>query len=109
MKNYELPDGPIQARVDKHGSSFWCSRDDLPCNPEIRRRATSAKNSSRTLCFPVAERMEKEFKDLNGDRVRVKVVAPPERNYSVWIGGSILASLSSFQQLWVSEDEYEEC
>ena len=53
--------------------------------------------------------MEKEFKDLNGDRVRVKVVAPPERNYSVWIGGSILASLSSFQQLWVSEDEYEEC
>jgi actin-related protein len=27
------------------------------------------------------------------------VVAPPERKYSVWIGGSILASLSTFQQV----------
>jgi hypothetical protein len=28
--------------------------------------------------------------------MRIKVVAPPERKYSVWIGGSILASLSTF-------------
>ena len=28
----------------------------------------------------------------------VKIVAPPERKYSVWIGGSILASLSTFQR-----------
>lgn len=27
------------------------------------------------------------------------VVAPPERKYSVWIGGSILSSLSTFQQV----------
>ena len=31
--------------------------------------------------------------------MKVKVVAPPERKYSVWIGGSILASLSTFQQM----------
>lgn len=40
--------------------------------------------------------------------VQVKVVAPPERKYSVWIGGSILASLSTFQNLWVSKQEYDE-
>ncbi|TKR82578.1 hypothetical protein L596_016277 [Steinernema carpocapsae] len=32
----------------------------------------------------------------------------PERKYSVWIGGSILASLSTFQQMWISKQEYDE-
>ncbi|CAF3735168.1 unnamed protein product [Rotaria sp. Silwood1] len=36
------------------------------------------------------------------------MVAPPERKYSVWIGGSILASLSTFQQMWISKQEYDE-
>lgn len=40
--------------------------------------------------------------------MRVKVVAPPERKYSVWIGGSILASLATFQQMWISKQEYDE-
>ena len=31
-----------------------------------------------------------------------------ERRFSVWIGGSILASLGSFQQMWMSKAEYEE-
>jgi hypothetical protein len=35
-------------------------------------------------------------------------VAPPERKYSVWIGGSILASLSTFEQQWISKQEYDE-
>ncbi|NXC70045.1 ACL7A protein, partial [Anhinga anhinga] len=35
--------------------------------------------------------------------------ASPQRNSSVWIGGSILASLRSFQELWVYRSEYEEC
>lgn len=34
--------------------------------------------------------------------------APAERRFAVWIGGSILASLGSFQQLWMSKQEYEE-
>jgi actin-related protein len=31
-----------------------------------------------------------------------------ERRYSVWIGGSILASLGTFQQMWMSKAEYKE-
>merc|ERR1712087_61822 len=34
--------------------------------------------------------------------------APAERRFAVWIGGSILASLGSFQQLWMSKQEYNE-
>lgn len=40
--------------------------------------------------------------------MRVKIIAPPERKYSTWIGGSILASLSTFQQMWVSKEQYDE-
>ncbi|XP_019589716.2 actin-like protein 7B [Rhinolophus sinicus] len=36
------------------------------------------------------------------------VAAAPERKTSVWTGGSILASLQAFQQLWVSKEEFEE-
>uniref|UniRef100_A0A8C5IGJ4 Uncharacterized protein n=1 Tax=Junco hyemalis TaxID=40217 RepID=A0A8C5IGJ4_JUNHY len=40
--------------------------------------------------------------------VLLQIIAPPERKYSVWIGGSILASLSTFQQMWISKQEYDE-
>jgi actin len=40
--------------------------------------------------------------------MKIKVVAPPERKYSAWIGGSMLASLSAFQQMCISKAEYDE-
>ena len=56
----------------------------------------------------IAERMEKEIKALAPQSMKIKIVAPPERKYSVWIGGSILASLSTFQQMWISKQEYDD-
>ena len=47
----------------------------------------------------LADRMSKEMIALAPPSIKVKVVSPPERKYSVWIGGSILASLSSFQSV----------
>lgn len=43
--------------------------------------------------------------------MRLKVISSQsnaERRFSTWIGGSILASLGSFQQLWFSKPEYDE-
>ena len=31
-----------------------------------------------------------------------------ERSFSAWVGGSILASLGTFQQMWFSQEEYAE-
>jgi len=31
-----------------------------------------------------------------------------ERRFSVWLGGSILGSLGSFHQMWMSKAEYDE-
>lgn len=43
--------------------------------------------------------------------MRLKIISAPgvsERRFGAWTGGSILSSLGSFQQLWVSKQEYEE-
>jgi len=56
----------------------------------------------------LADRLTKEITALAPSTMKIKVVAPPERKYSVWIGGSILASLSTFQQMWISKQEYDE-
>ena len=54
--------------------------------------------------FPgISDRLQKELTSLAPSSTRVKIIAAPERKYSVWIGGSILASLSTFQQLWISK------
>src|SRR6185436_6759959 len=55
----------------------------------------------------IADRMQKEITSLAPSTMKIKIVAPPERKYSVWIGGSILASLSTFQQMWISKQEYD--
>lgn len=39
---------------------------------------------------------------------RIVTPSPIERDYACWIGGSILASLGTFQQMWISKAEYEE-
>ena len=61
-----------------------------------------------TLLPGIDTRLEKELSALAPASMKVKVVAPPERKYSVWIGGSILSSLSTFQQMWISKQEYDE-
>jgi actin len=61
-----------------------------------------------TLLPGFTERVQKEVQALAPPTMTIKVIAPPERKNSVWIGGSILASLPAFQQSWISEEEYYE-
>jgi len=62
--------------------------------------------SGGTSTFPgLCDRMVKELGAL-APRAKVRVVAPEERKYSVWIGGSVMASLSCFQHMWITSDEY---
>jgi actin-related protein len=52
------------------------------------------------------ERLEKEVAALI-PQYTVRVVAPAERQYLVWIGGSHLAALGSIWEKMVSREEYE--
>jgi len=55
----------------------------------------------------IGARMQKELTALAPSSMQIKVITPAERKYSVWIGGSILASLGSFNS-WITKQEYSE-
>jgi len=127
-KSYELPDGNVIVignerfrcpevlfqpnLIGKEASGIHdCSfQTIMKCDVDIRRDLyANIVLSGGTTMFPgIAERMTKELTALAPSTMKIKVVAPPERKYSVWIGGSILSSLSTFQQMWISKSEYDE-
>ena len=56
------------------------------------------------------DRLKHEVSELLPARGRedVRVIAPGERKYSVWMGAAILASLTSFSQEWVTKSDWAE-
>jgi len=127
-KSYELPDGNVivignerfrcpevlfqPSLIGKEASGVHdCTfQTIMKCDVDIRRDLyANVVLSGGTTMYPgIAERMTKELTALAPSTMKIKIVAPPERKYSVWIGGSILASLSTFQQMWISKAEYDE-
>jgi actin-related protein len=77
---------------------------------DIRRNLYSniVLSGGTTMLPGFAGRIANELTALAPSTMKVKVVAPPERKYSVWIGGSILASLSSFKHMCITNEEYKE-
>ncbi|XP_051895506.1 actin-like isoform X1 [Pristis pectinata] len=82
----------------------------LKCDIDLRKYLHSnVLLSGGSTLFPgLDERMLKELQFLAPAGVPVKVIAPPERKYSVWIGASILTCLTSFQEMWITACEYLE-
>lgn len=83
------------------------------CDVDIRRELYSSilLAGGTASMQQLKERLEKDLVEESPQAARVKVLASgnaTERKFSVWIGGSILASLGSFQQMWFSKSEYEE-
>jgi len=127
-KSYELPDGQVitvgnerfrccevlfaPSLIGKEASGVHdCTfQTIMKCDVDIRKDlyANIVLSGGTTMFEGIAERLTKEVTALAPSTMKVKVVAPPERKYSVWIGGSILASLSTFQQMWISKQEYDE-
>ena len=80
---------------------------------DIRKELTSnVILTGGSSLFPHLDaRLSWELSQLLPAFTKPKVVAPRfsvERSCASWIGGSILTSLGSFQQLWLSRKEYEE-
>merc|ERR1712099_187805 len=122
-KTYELPDGNI---ITVGSERFRCpevlfqpsfvGKEDegvhvltynsiMKCDIDIRKDLYgNVVLSGGSTMFPgIADRMNKEIVAKAPSSMTVKIVAPPERKYSVWIGGSILASLSTFEEMWVTK------
>jgi actin-related protein len=75
------------------------------CDLDVRKDLlANIVMSGGTTMFPnMPERLQAEVEGLVAEGAKVKVIAPPERMISVWIGGSILASLSTFSRMWINQ------
>merc|ERR1712078_299838 len=113
-KSYELPDGqvitignerfrcpealfqPSFLGMEAAGVHELTYNSIMKCDVDIRKDlyANVVMSGGTTMYAGIADRLSKELTAL------------PERKYSVWIGGSILSSLSTFQQMWISKQEY---
>jgi actin len=127
-KTYELPDGqnitigaerfrcpevlfqPSMIGKEQAGINQLTYDSIQKCDIDIRKDLyTNIVLSGGTTMFnQIDKRLDKEITAVAPASVKVKIVAPPERKYSVWIGGSILSSLSTFQDMWIQKDEYDE-
>ena len=61
-----------------------------------------------TLLRGFGERLLNELRKLSPEGTKIIISAPPQRKWSTWVGGSILASLTTFSSLWISRADFEE-
>lgn len=124
-RNYELPDGQIiqlgTERISAPEIMVSLHKKDGVGVPKLIQDAISGcdselhqelwKNvvvSGGNSMFPnFSSRLRQELSSVAA-HLEARVVCPPERKYSAWIGGSLLASLDSFESLAVSKAKYDE-
>jgi len=82
------------------------------CDVDTRKDLLNAVmlTGAGSIFGTLKERLERELTILAAPANKVKIISnnPVERAFGAWIGGSILASLGSFQKLWISKAEYGE-
>jgi actin-related protein len=80
------------------------------CEAEIKKDLYSSivLTGGTTMFRGLPERIEKEVIALAQPLMKVRVIAIPGRRNSVWLGGSILASLDTFPQMYITREEYSE-
>lgn len=128
--HYDLPDGTrveLEADAKKIPELMFSAVPEVSGFAGIQKMASEAiaradldvrkdlysnivVSGGNTLVAGFVERVQKLVPEITLPNVKVKVVAhmPTERRFSAWIGGSILSSLGSFQQMWMSKQEFEE-
>lgn len=104
--------------------SLAVNKTDLDLRPHLYQNLLLS--GGNTLITNFGDRLLKELKSIQNQaidssiwnnsrmeehyntKMKVKIFAPPERKYSTWIGGSILAGLSTFKKMWVTLEEYRD-
>ena len=113
FKRFRCPEAlfqPALLGMESQGIHETTFHSILKCDIDIRKELyMNTVLSGGTTMFPcLSDRLSKELVALSPHSMKIKVVAPPERKYSVWIGGSILSSLSTFEQMWITRKAYDE-
>ncbi|KAL4097230.1 hypothetical protein QTP88_022036 [Uroleucon formosanum] len=82
---------------------------DVDVRPALYNNVIVTGGNSFLQGFP--ERLNRDLSARIPASMRLKLIAPngsTERRFGAWIGGSILASIGTFQQMWISHQEFKE-
>jgi len=127
-KQYTLPDGQIitvgnqrfrcpealftPTLLGREGGGISQLSYDSIMKCDIDVRADLRKNiiisGGSTMFKNLEKRLKADIEALVPAGEEVTIVASPERKYAVWLGGSILSSLTSFEDMWVTKNQYDE-
>ena len=128
-KKYELPDGevitigserfrsseilfkPNIIGIDQQGIHKLIFSSIMTCNVDFRKHLYSniLISGGTTMTHGISKRIQNEIQNLvSFNSIPIQIISPPDRKYSVWIGASVLSSLSTFQQMWITKHEYDE-
>ncbi|EAR89738.2 actin (macronuclear) [Tetrahymena thermophila SB210] len=83
------------------------------CDIDIKRQLFNniILTGGNSLLSGFSSRLQTKLNEISPPNSKIKMIAYPattERKFSSWIGGSILASLGSFQSLWIGKQEYQD-
>ncbi len=85
----------------------------LKCDVDIRRELLNNMIlvGGGSLIDGMSPRLLEELSKVTPSSMKIKTPIPGmnvEKHHAAWIGGSILSICGSFQQLWISKQEYDE-
>jgi actin len=129
-KNYEMPDGKV---ITIGNERFRCPEylfrplemngKELPSIQELIIYSIQQEfdvdvrryyyqniiiSGGSTLYEGIGERLLKEIENRVPRSINVKIIGSPDRKFAVWRGGSTLTSLSTFNDMWITKEDYEE-
>lgn len=101
---------PVEAGVSAPGIHQMIMDSISKCNRSSQQTLWNnvIMAGGSTLFSGLHNRLCKELQLLAPNSPQLKVVVPEDRLYSVWIGASVLTSLTSFRDMWVTLEEYKE-
>ncbi|CAF4427225.1 unnamed protein product, partial [Rotaria magnacalcarata] len=127
-KNYELPDGqkikignerfrcpealftPSIIGQQESGIANMVYDTIMKCDIDLRGRLYRriVLSGGTTSTTGLENRLKKEIRKLVSPETKIRIISASEQDIAVWLGGSILSSLSTFQKMWTTKQEYND-
>ncbi|XP_053436877.1 actin-related protein T1-like [Nycticebus coucang] len=110
---YQAPEvlfAPDQLGIHSPGLSKMVSSSIMKCSVDIQKNLFGdIVLCGGTTLFPgLEERLRKELDQCAFKGTPIKIVASRDRCFSAWIGASIMTSVSTFKQMWVTSADFKE-
>ncbi|CAE7190841.1 unnamed protein product [Symbiodinium necroappetens] len=93
---------------DQRGLAELTLESILKCGAEVHAELFSniVLAGASTLFPGLPERLQRELGSLAPDAA-TSVLAPAHRKHGEWLGGATISSVSAFQQMWLTREEYD--